>query len=127
MYIAALMMMQEGKVPYHICRKCKNPKEVSQFEKQSTGVYSSVCNECRTQMATANKRRHDLKNPEEARCRRTYRYALEKKRIIRQPCAICGSTDSIEGHHEDYSKPLDVIWLCREHHLEIHNGEKGDG
>lgn len=30
-------------------------------------------------------------------------------------CAICGS-DNTQGHHEDYDKPLDVIWLCDEHH-----------
>ncbi len=28
-------------------------------------------------------------------------------------CALCGSPDNLQACHEDYSKPYDVIWLCR--------------
>ena len=27
-------------------------------------------------------------------------------------CERCSSTKSIQGHHPDYTKPLEVIWLC---------------
>jgi hypothetical protein len=37
-----------------------------------------------------------------------------------QPCEACGSTYKVEAHHTDYSKPLDVRWLCRKHHLAEH-------
>ena len=46
--------------------------------------------------------------------------AIRRGEIIRGPCAVCGSTKNIHGHHEDYSKPLEVIWLCASHHKEIH-------
>jgi hypothetical protein len=35
-----------------------------------------------------------------------------------QPCEVCGA--KAEKHHDDYLKPLEVRWLCREHHLEHH-------
>lgn len=33
---------------------------------------------------------------------------------------LCWCGEIGEGHHEDYSKPLDVIWLCRLHHRQHH-------
>jgi len=41
-------------------------------------------------------------------------------RMNRQPCEVCGINNGVQGHHEDYSKPLEVIWLCRKHHRQLH-------
>lgn len=46
--------------------------------------------------------------------------AVNKGKIERQPCIVCGDPNS-EGHHEDYSKPMEVIWLCDKHHKQKHN------
>lgn len=45
--------------------------------------------------------------------------AVRSGRMNREPCERCGDVDS-EGHHDDYSKPLKVRWLCRAHHREVH-------
>lgn len=42
------------------------------------------------------------------------------QRMKQEPCVVCGSKENIEGHHEDYSKPRDITWLCRNHHYERH-------
>jgi hypothetical protein len=44
---------------------------------------------------------------------------IKRGKIIKQPCVICADENS-EAHHEDYSKPKEVIWYCRTHHLEYH-------
>ncbi len=46
--------------------------------------------------------------------------ALKRGQIVRLPCAQCGSTVNIQAHHTDYSKPLDVIWLCPRCHRVHH-------
>ena len=38
-----------------------------------------------------------------------------------QSCAHCGAKEDIVKHHEDYSKPLDVIFLCRPCHKIVHS------
>jgi hypothetical protein len=36
-----------------------------------------------------------------------------------QPCKVCGEKHT-QAHHHDYTKPLDVVWLCARHHAEQH-------
>lgn len=51
--------------------------------------------------------------------------AIRDGRLIRETsCSECGSSESIEGHHDDYSKPLDVRWLCRQCHVNWHKSNK---
>lgn len=37
-----------------------------------------------------------------------------------QPCQECGATKNIHGHHCDYDKPLEIMWLCAKHHAQRH-------
>lgn len=48
--------------------------------------------------------------------------ALRSGKLSKQVCEMCEKVPA-EAHHEDYSKPLDVVWLCRKHHLAIHGKE----
>jgi ribosomal protein S27AE len=48
--------------------------------------------------------------------------ALRSGDIKRKPCEACGNAKA-EAHHEDYSKPLDVQWLCRRCHFRHHAGK----
>jgi hypothetical protein len=45
--------------------------------------------------------------------------ALRDGRLARQPCEVCCNAKA-HAHHDDYSKPLDVRWLCTTHHAEWH-------
>lgn len=51
--------------------------------------------------------------------RRLLRTAKENGTIIQEPCLVCGKKQS-QAHHEDYSKPLIVVWLCADCHRKEH-------
>lgn len=50
--------------------------------------------------------------------------ALKGGRLKKLPCEVCGNPES-QAHHDDYNRPLDVRWLCRQHHANIHAKAKG--
>jgi hypothetical protein len=58
--------------------------------------------------------------PEKVRARRILMEAVKSGKMKRGTCETCGSSKDIHGHHDDYSKPLSVRWLCRKHHRELH-------
>lgn len=58
------------------------------------------------------------RNPEKHAAHTAVRSALRSGKLVRQPCEKCGSTHRVHAHHDDYSKPLEVRWLCPEHHAE---------
>lgn len=45
--------------------------------------------------------------------------ALRYGLLDRKPCEICGA-EPTDAHHADYSKPMQVRWLCRKHHKAEH-------
>ena len=61
------------------------------------------------------------KSPEKVKARTALSNAVRDGRIERLPCEQCGCEKS-EAHHPDYSKPLDVEWLCRPCHAKAHGG-----
>jgi hypothetical protein len=66
----------------------------------------------RRRIVTEEQRRKDI-------CRSYAGVYLRRGKIERKPCEVCGD-EKAQMHHEDYSKPLDVRWFCRKHHLELH-------
>lgn len=63
------------------------------------------------------------KYPEKDYARRALRQAVKGGRVIKLPCQYCGNPNS-QGHHKDYSRPLDVIWVCYKHHREYFHPAK---
>lgn len=123
------------------CGRCKESKQLECFNKSkySKTGYRSQCKEC------MKKERERLslhykewrQSPEKKAWYAEYRkkrYEADKLKVKarnaaraleRLPCEVCGISNGIEAHHDDYSKPLDVRWLCVAHHKEWHskNGE----
>jgi hypothetical protein len=61
----------------------------------------------------------ELRNPIKKAASTAVGNAIRDGRMTRQPCEVCGQ-EKAQAHHDDYSKPLDVRWLCTTHHAEWH-------
>ena len=120
----------------HKCYICKEYKEAEDFNKdrsRRSGLMSK-CRNCarewnrlkrqtpegkakRVVLARKWKRANKIKENAHKAVARAI-----KSNILNKPsnCTKCDSTEHIQGHHPDYTKPLEVVWLCRECHLNHH-------
>jgi hypothetical protein len=57
-------------------------------------------------------------HPERRHANNLVSSAIRCGRLTPQPCQVCGG--KAQAHHDDYSKPLDVQWLCFAHHRQRH-------
>jgi len=67
-------------------------------------------------------RKHRSMNPDKYRARTAVGNALRDGKIVKKNCERCGSVDS-QAHHHDYSKPLEVKWMCFACHRAEHGQE----
>lgn len=71
-------------------------------------------------------REHRRAEPEKHLARNKVQYALRSGKMLRgTECFFCSSAENLQAHHHDYSKPLDVFWLCSKCHGKLHtiNGD----
>jgi len=67
--------------------------------------------------AVSKKWRED--NPDRYKAQTAVNNAVRDGRLTKGVCEVCGRSD-VHGHHDDYSKPLVVRWLCPVHHRKHH-------
>ena len=65
------------------------------------------------------KKKWYLLNKHKVRAHRLVGRALKNGLLLKESCSKCGTIRSV-AHHEDYSKPLEIIWLCQRCHV-IHH------
>lgn len=60
-------------------------------------------------------------HPDRKRAASAVSNAIRDGKLIPWPvCALPECSGKPQGHHPDYSRPLDVVWLCIKHHKEVH-------
>lgn len=67
---------------------------------------------------TASAKRWKESHPERRKANIIVGNAVRDGRLNPQPCWCCGT--KAQAHHPDYSRPLDVVWLCGQHHKQAH-------
>jgi hypothetical protein len=109
---------------YASCRLCVN-KRGALYKRKN---FERIKQKFKPKKRPASKRMEDFqkmkeKFPEKIMARTICRNAVALGKLKRLSCEECGEGKS-QAHHEDYSKPLDVKWLCRKHHAIIHRKYK---
>lgn len=98
------------------CSKCKKELEPNRVGNKR------YCLSCSNNWMKENRKKHSELSEEQklkANCRSYLNQYVKRGKIIKQPCEVCGDLN-VQAHHEDYTKPLEVNWLCVKHHIEKH-------
>lgn len=118
------------------CSKCKrklymrvwsaaNRQKTRDFARTSYRRKQDTDPEWREKERARNRKRKpkSVTTPEKTRARSVISNALRDGKIMKPVrCTKCGSGDKIQAHHTDYSKPLEVKWVCSTCHGLEHRG-----
>lgn len=131
-----------------VCIECKSTKQSGEFysHPQMASGHVNVCKDChkermrirrrtnpkvqeydreryktpaRKEAARIRAKADRQTNPIAYKARTAVGNAVRDGRLKKLPCEFCG-TEKVEAHHQDYSKPLSVTWLCRKCHHRLH-------
>ena len=109
------------------CHRCEANKPLDAFPSHWKSLKPiKTCRTCMPQYRRggkperAHKRKWTIKNAEKRSAHKVVEYAIANGKLLRSPCERCGESDKIYAHHDDYSKPLDVMWLCSSCHFTRH-------
>ena len=138
------------------CFKCKIEKPLDAFYKhpEMADGHLGKCKECAKKDVTANRaenimyyrtydsarskegqrlaeltvrcKNYRKKNPRKYAAHTLLNSAIQCRRIFRMACEVCGKEKS-HAHHENYDKPLEVVWLCAVHHSLRHKEMRQQG
>lgn len=102
-------------------RRARRPYNV---EKKRENYQQRKIDPQKRQVDLESARRRKKNHPEKFKARKLAQDAVKNGTLVRPTvCDGCNlEKDRIEGHHPDYSKPLEVIWLCVSCHRKIHYG-----
>ena len=118
-----------------ICTRCHDPKDELEFAHRAAAKdgLQNYCRECQQKAyrkATSQPGFRKMRSPtqvqwvqrnkEKVAAHRAVRKALKDGSLVRKPCERDDCGAYTEAHHEDYSRPLDVDWLCNAHHKQRH-------
>lgn len=116
-------MMHDGHLG--TCKECKKAASKARYRDKRDDVREYERKRQQTPERRASKYEYlcaaRKRDPLRAKARAAVNNAIRDGKLVRQPCA-CGNPKS-EGHHDDYSKPLEVRWECFRCHREHEHGQ----
>lgn len=110
------------------CKEC-NKRDVRDNRKSNIEYYREYDKKRGNRQTNEYRKKYREDYPNKYKARTMVNNAISGGKLFREPCEICGSKRSVHAHHDDYSKPLNIRWLCAAHHSQWHaaNGEAKNG
>ena len=106
-----------GHNPY--CRQCQAVYTLAYRKTKKGKMALDLAYKKWAQSQTGRRTRHRINRkyldmyPERCRARSAVKQATINGTLVRpKSCSNCGIDGKVHAHHEDYDKPLDVVWLC---------------
>ena len=116
-------MDQDGKTK--VCKTCGIAKDISEFR-----IHNNECKKCMGKRCAQYQLKRRREDPDFKAKHKKYDphhkvhdkvcKHLKRGNIVKGPCIVCGTTEKVQAHHEDYNKPFEIMWLCCKHHIQLH-------
>lgn len=105
------------------CRECLHERDRARYKKEREQRSVKHKEYMATEGGKISHARSSLKWKENNAVKRAahviLRNAIRNGRVTKEPCFVCGSEETV-AHHPSYDLPLDVVWLCQAHHVQLH-------
>ena len=115
---------REGCRKYYAAHRkecCEYSRKYRAAHREKQCEYERVYRATHRQKLYETTRKYRAAHPEHFAAKKVVECAVQDGTLVRAPvCMDCGKWYLTEAHHPNYSKPLDVIWLCRECHRLAH-------
>lgn len=115
------------KYHYFCCIDCKVKyyKSIGRTNKIMNRFNKSKKGKLRTKKYLSSEKGKKYNREKSARYRKNYPEKIKAVNIANRLldnklCEIKGCRNQGEKHHKDYLKPLEVRYLCKQHHMELH-------
>ena len=122
-----------------LCNNCKILKPINEFyiDKDKSDGHTTNCRECKIKYWNKYYKKHKYKHlnacwdrlkklrktkkgHKQLKAGQDFRNAIQAGKIKKiNNCSFCGKSPA-EGHHKDYNKPFDVVWVCSRCHKVLH-------
>lgn len=109
----------DGKASQCKACNCDNAKAWARKNRDKLNGFKRAWRKANPDKVRLETKAQRAKNPIAYKARNAVMNALKAGKISKMPCVYC-LAEKVEAHHYDYSKPLEVMWLCAEHHGMIH-------
>lgn len=98
----------------------QNRKKLIEYVKKNKELHP----EKYSKLKVERNRKYILANPTRHNVRRLAWFKMKKGILVPDSCCVCKTLYKKEVkaqmHHNDYSKPLEIIWMCPTHHKAWH-------